>query len=113
MGSVSKGTMATRFRHEKTTSVEIRGTFDEIIGVMKKIPMNLDITLRVAIMVTDPETYRLVVYHLPVLSSDKGKEAKNKVDGLFKQARLTEKEYNDVMDRLIQIRKIMGADALN
>ncbi len=95
-------------RNAKPASITVTGSFDEIIVLLKAIPKHHEIMLKVTFLVRDPETDRLVSYELPVMNADKGTAAQRTVDGLFRQARLTEKEYNEVRDKLVKIKKLMG-----
>jgi len=100
-------TVATRFKTEKTTSITIVGTFDEAMDVLRWVPLRLDITLKIWLSLRDPETDKKIDYQLPVLTLDRGKEARGIVEKLHRQSRLLTKEYNDVQAQLDRIEALL------
>ena len=107
MSRIVPETCVTRFRREKTCAINISGTFDQVLSVLALLPPRTDASLTIWLALKEPDADRRHEYQLPVLTLDNGKTAKKTVETLFRQARITTAEYNDVMAKLEQIQKIV------
>lgn len=101
-------TPVTRFRREKTCAIAISGTFDQVLSILALLPPKTEASLAIWLALKEPDADRRFEYQLPVLTLDRGATAKQTVEKLFRQARITTEEYNDVMAKLEQIQAIMN-----